>query len=277
MVVFLALVAALVSGTADYAGGRAATRHSALTVNFYVHTVSALLFPTFVVIIGWDHLRGGDVVLGFVGGVSVGTAYLIFFRALADGRMSVIAPLTALTTALVPLVLDVVDGVSLPAGRWAGVGVALIAIPALAFRRDAGSGSMSLRQELVYAVLAGVLFAGFFVSIGHTSTDSGQWPVAFASMGAAATMGVLCIARRERLGRPPKLALLTGLLMVGSGLAINHALQVGPLGVVTVLGSLYPLATSMLANRLDHEPIGRINIFGIVAAVTGAALIAAFR
>lgn len=277
MVVFLALLAALVSGTADYTGGRAATHHSALTVNFFVHGVSALLLPVFVVIIGWDRLHTGDVVLGLVGGVSAGTAYLVFFRALAAGRMSVIAPLAALTTALVPLILDVVDGVSLRGGRWAGVGLALLAIPALAFRRDTGSGSMSLRQELIYAVCAGVLFAGFFVSIGHTSTDSGQWPVAFAAMGATATMAVLCIARRERLGRPPRLALLTGLLMVGSGLAINHALQVGPLGVVTVLGSLYPLATSTLANRFDDEPIGRINVAGIVAAVAGAALIAAFR
>ena len=65
--------------------------------------------------------------------------------------------------------------------------------------------------------------------------------------------------------------------MVGSGLAINHALQIGPLGVVTVLGSLYPLATSALANRFDHEPIGRINVVGILAAVGGASMIAVYH
>lgn len=277
MVVFLALVAALVSGTADYTGGRAATRYPALTVNLYVHLVSALVLPLFVVAIGWDNLHRGDLVLGFVGGVCAGTAYLIFFRALAAGRMSVIAPIAALTTALVPLVVDVVDGVSLPGGRWAGIALALLAIPALSYRRDEGDGSLTLRQELTYAVLAGVGFAGFFVSIGHTSTDSGQWPVAFAAIGATTAMAVTCLIRRVRVGRPPRLALFTGLLMVGSGLAINHALQIGPLGVVTVLGSLYPLATSALANRFDHEPIGRVNVVGILAAVAGAALIAVYR
>ena len=205
------------------------------------------------------------------------TAYAIFFRALAAGRMSVIAPLAALVMALVPVVTDIVGGVALPAGRWGGVGLALIAIPALAFRRDTGSGSLSLRQEIAYAVSAGIGFAGFFVCVGHTSTESGQWPVAFASLAATATMGVLCIARRERLGRPPTLALLTGVLLVGSGLAINHALQIGPLAVVTVLGSLYPLATCALANRFDHEPIGRINVVGIIAAVGGASMIAIYR
>ena len=75
--------------------------------------------------------------------------------------MSVIAPIAALTTALVPLVVDVIDGVSLPGGRWAGVGLALIAIPALSYRRDEGDSSrpltLSLRQELTDAVLAGRL------------------------------------------------------------------------------------------------------------------------
>jgi drug/metabolite transporter (DMT)-like permease len=277
MAVLLALVAALVSGTADYAGGRAATRRSPLSVNFFVQSINAILLPLFAIAIGWDYLHRGDVVLGVVAGVSGGTAYLIFFRALAAGRMSVIAPLTALTTALVPVLVDLFDGVSLRAGRWTGVAMALIAIPALALRRDAGTGSLTLRQEIAYAIGAGIGFAGFFVGIGHTSTESGQWPVAFAALGAVTTMGALCIVRRERLGRPPMLAVLTGLLMVGSSLAINHALQLGPLAVVTVLGSLYPLATSALANRFDHEPIGRINVAGIFVAVSGAALIAVYR
>lgn len=277
MAVFLALVAAFVSGTADYTGGRAATRHPALVVNFYVHSVAALLLPVCALAIGWDHVHRGDLLLGLAGGVCAGSAYLVFFHALAAGRMSVIAPVAALTTALVPLVVDVVDGVTLPAGRWAGVGLALIAIPALSYRRHEGGGSLPLHRELAYAVAAGIGFAGFFVSLGHTSTESGQWPVSFAAVGAMSTMGVLCIARRERLGKPPRLALLTGALMVGSGLAINHALQLGPLGVVTVLGSLYPLATSALANRFDHEPIGPINVVGIAAAVAGAGLIAVYR
>jgi len=277
MAVFLALVAAFVSGAADYTGGRAAKQHPALTVNLFAHFISALLLPVFVVLIGWERLHTGDLLLGFVGGISAGTAYLIFFSALAKGRMSVVAPLAALTTALVPVGIDVVDGISLPGGRWVGIVVALVAIPALAYHRDAGTAAMPLRRELISSIGAGIGFAGFFVSVGHTSTESGQWPVAFAAMGATVATAVICLVRRARIGPPPKLAVVTGLLLVGSGLAINHALQLGPLGVVTVLGSMYPLATSALAYRFDREPIGRINVVGILAAVVGAALISVYR
>lgn len=277
MAVLLALVAAFVSGAADYTGGRAARHHPALRVNFYAHFVSALLLPAFVLIIGWEQLHRGDLILGFVGGISAGTAYLIFFSALAMGRMSVVAPLAALTTALVPVVIDVIGGVTLPIGRWTGIAVALVAIPALAYHQGATRGTLSLASELTLAALAGVGFAGFFVSISHTSTESGQWPVAMAATGATIATAILCAARRVAIGRPPKLALLTGLLLVGSGLAINHALQLGPLGVVTVLGSMYPLATSALAHRFDREPIGRVNVIGIVTATIGAALISVYR
>lgn len=276
MVVVLALVAAFVSGSADYIGGRASKITSALTVNFYAQSVTAALLPIAALAIGWDRLHPGDLLLGAIGGVCGGLAFLVFFRALAVGRMSVIAPLAALTTALVPVVFDIVDGVELPPGRWIGVAVALIAIPALAFHRDAGASTLSLRRELLYAVVAGLGFAGFFVCIGHTSTDSGQWPVAFAAIGASSTMGILGLARGKPLGAPPRLALLAGLLMVASGLAINHALQLGPLAVATVLGSLYPLATTALANRFDKEPISVVNVAGIITAVAGAATIASY-
>jgi drug/metabolite transporter (DMT)-like permease len=278
MVVALALIAALVSGTADYLGGRASVRAPSLQVGFVSQLTNLLVLPLFAFAIGWQQLHGGDVVLGLVGGTGAGAAYLVFFRALAGGRMSVVAPLTALTTALVPVVVDVATGVSLSAGRWLGIALALCAIPALAFRRDEGAGSLTLRDELVSAVVAGAGFAVFFVAIGHTSTESGQWPVVFAGVGGTITVGALSVARHvPLLTRPPRLAVLSGLLMAGAGLAINHALQLGPIAVATVLGSLYPLATTALANRFDHEPVSRVNIIGVLLAVAGASLIAIYR
>lgn len=275
MVVALALVAALISGTADYLGGRASVRHTPLHVGFVSQMTNLVLLPIFAVAIGWQHLRGGDALLGLLGGTAGGGAYIVFFRALAGGRMSVVAPLTALTTALVPVTFDFVTGVSLSGGRWAGIALALLAIPALAFRRDSGVGSLGLRAEIVSAVVSGAGFAVFFMAIGHTDTESGQWPVVFAAIGGTVTVGTLCAVRRVPvMTRPPRLAVIAGVLMAASALAINHALQLGPIAVATVLGSLYPLATTALANRFDHEPVSRINIGGILLAVAGAALIA---
>ncbi len=275
MVVALALVAAFISGSADYLGGRASVRHDSLHVGFVSQLTNLVLLPIFAIAIGWQHLHGVDVLLGLLGGTAAGAAYIVFFRALAGGRMSVVAPIAALTTALVPVIVDLLTGVSLSGGRWAGIALALLAIPALAFRRDDGVGSLTLRGEVMSAVVSGAGFAIFFMAVGHTSSDSGQWPVVFAAVGGTVTVGGLCAVRHVPvITRPPRLAVVTGALMAASALAINHALQLGPIAVATVLGSLYPLATTALANRFDHEPVSRINIGGILLAVAGAALIA---
>jgi len=275
MVVALALVAALISGSADYLGGRAAVRHNPLHVGLVSQLTNLMLLPIFAVGIGWQHLHNGDVLLGLLGGTGAGAAYIVFFRALAGGRMSVVAPLAALTTALVPVTFDVLTGVSLSGGRWAGITLALVAIPALAFRHDDGVGALSLHAEIASAIVSGAGFAVYFMAIGHTSTDSGQWPVVFAALGGSVTVGMLCVVRRIPIvTRPPRLAVVAGVLMAAAALAINRALQLGPIAVATVLGSLYPLATTALANRFDREPVSRINIVGIFLAVGGAALIA---
>ncbi len=275
MVVVLALVAAFISGAADYLGGRASARHETLHVGFVSQLTNLVLLPMCAFAIGWKQLHGGDVLLGLLGGTAAGAAYIVFFRALAGGRMSVVAPLAALTTALVPVTVDLMTGVSLSGGRWAGIALALLAIPALAFRRDESVRSLALRDEISSAVLAGAGFAVFFMAVGHTSTDSGQWPVVFAAVGGTVTVGALCVVRRVPIvARPPRLAVVAGVLMAASALAINHALQLGPIAVATVLGSLYPLATTALAARFDHEPVSRINVGGILLAVAGASLIA---
>lgn len=275
MVVVLALLAAFISGAADYLGGRASVRHETLHVGFVSQLTNLVLLPMCAFAIGWKQLHGGDVLLGLLGGTAAGAAYIVFFRALAGGRMSVVAPLAALTTALVPVTVDLMTGVSLSGGRWAGIALALLAIPALAFRRDESVRSLTLRDEISSAVLAGAGFAVFFMAVGHTSTDSGQWPVVFAAVGGTVTVGALCVVRHVPIvARPPRLAVVAGVLMAASALAINHALQLGPIAVATVLGSLYPLATTALAARFDHEPVSRINVGGILLAVAGASLIA---
>ena len=117
MVVLLALVSAMVAGCSDYLGGRASARHSSLVVTFWGQAVNIVLWPVWVLLVGSNHLRPGDITIGLVGAIAAGTAFIAFCHGLANGQMSVIAPLTALTTALVPVVIIVVGGTSLSAGR----------------------------------------------------------------------------------------------------------------------------------------------------------------
>lgn len=276
MVVTLALCSALVVGLGDYLGGRSAARHPAIVVTFVSQATCALVQVPLALALGWSAIHGGDLVLGLASGAAAGLAYVAFFHGLANGRMAVVAPIAALTTAVVPVLADVVGGVHLPAGRWWGVVIALVAIPMVAVR-PGGDHRLRLLPELALAVGAGTGFAVFFVAIGHTSESSGQWPVVCASTGGAITVGLLLAARRQAVGRPPTLALASGAATAVAGVLVGKALQIGPVAVATVLASLYPVITAGLAARIDKERVSLLNAAGVAAAVGGAALIAVFR
>jgi len=276
MVVTLALFSALVVGLGDYLGGRSAAGHPAIIVTFVSQGTCALVQVPLAIAMGSSGVHQGDLLMGLLSGAAAGLGYVAFFHGLAHGRMAVVAPLAALTTALVPVLFDVAGGVSLPGGRWAGVAIALVAIPMVAVR-PGGDHRLRLLPELALAIGAGTGFAVFFVAIGHTSESSGQWPVVCASTGGAITVGLLLAVRRQRVGRPPLLALASGASTAVAGVLAGKALQIGPIAVATVLASLYPVVTAGLAARIDKERVSLLNAAGVVAAVGGAALIAVYR
>lgn len=277
MVVTLGLIASLIIGFGDYVGGRASAGHQPIVVSFYAQLTNAVLLPPIVVLIGWKSLHGGDVALGAVAGAAASLSYIVFLRGLSLGRMSVVAPVTAITTALVPVIIDVVSGTHLTLWRWVGVIVALVAIPLLALRTEVKTTSLGLAEELALALIGGIGFAVFFVALGHVSSASGQWPIAFGGIAGTITLGAICVIRRIPVGRPPQLAIISGGCNVAAGLSIARALQIGPIAIATVMGSLYPVVTTGLAAKVDGERVSRTNMAGVVLAAGGAALVAASR
>ena len=276
MVATLALLAALVIGVGDYWGGRAAARHPALTVVFISQMVAAGLAVPVVVALGWTDLHRGDLVLGALAGGTGGVATIAFFHGLAGGRMSVVAPITAAVGALAPVLVDLATGLHLHSLTWVGIVIALVALP-LVVLRPGGDHVLSVGSELALAVVSGFGYAAYFILLGHTSQSSGQWPVAASFTSGAVVLGLIVAARRVHIPRPPLLAVGSGVASIVAGLCITRALQIGPIAVAAVLGSLYPLITSGLAWRLDGERLSRTNVAGILTAVAGAALIASHR
>lgn len=276
MVVTLALTAAVVIGVGDYWGGRASTQRPALVVTCFGQLVAAAASVVIVAASGWSDLHRGDLLLGALGGAIGATATVGFFHALANGRMSIVAPITAATGVLLPVLLDLVTGVSLHPATWAAMLVAIVAVPMVAIR-PGGDHRLSLRAELGLSLAAGTGYAAYFVLLGHTSSSSGQWPVGMSFAGGALVVGGLVAVRRIPLGRPPIGAIGSGVCSVVAGVCITRALQIGPISLATVLGSLYPIVTSGLAVRLDRERLRPVNAVGIVLAVGAAAVVAATR
>jgi len=273
MVGVLALVAAVVVGLGDYLGGRASVARPALVVTFVGQATAAALAVAAALLIGWDHVRPGDLVLGAASGVTAALATIGFFHALAHGRMSIVAPVTAATGVLVPVLVDLFGGVELEPPTWAAMAVVVAAIPMVAMR-PGGDGSLSLQAELVLSIVAGCGYAMYFLLLGHTDEASGQWPVAASFVVGTAAIGIVVLVQRSAVRPVPLGAVGSGVCSVVAGLCIARALQIGPISLATVLGSLYPVVTAGLAVRLDGERLRPLNIVGITLAVGGAAVVA---
>ncbi len=275
MPVFLATLSALVYGTADFMGGLASKR----THGVVVTAVSQMwgLLALAVALLLWPDttVTSTDIWAGLAAGVGGGLGLICFYPALAAGPMSVVAPTTAVCSAVVPLVVGLATGERPSALALTG---ALLALPAVVLvARESGSHGKAEPRIVALSVAAGVGFGLFFVGLAGASSDAGMWPLAAARMASLAFVIPLCLLTRRGLrvaeGALPLIA-FTGMLDVtANGLYLLAAGQ-GLLSVVAVLGSLYPASTVLLAMAMLHERLSRTQVVGLVLAGVAVALIA---
>ena len=170
------LTGALVFGAADFLGGLAAKRVSAILAT----AVAAL--SGFVVLLAAYPLLGGawsahDVLWGLLSGVTGAIAISLLYACLAIGPMSILSPLTAVVSAVVPMIWGLlVTGERFAAlGYWA-LGLALLAVVLVGFVPEKGAVRPSLRGILM-AIGSGIAIGGFYITIDQTSDDSGVVPL----------------------------------------------------------------------------------------------------
>jgi len=194
--------------------------------------------------------------------------------------MSVVAPITAVGAACLPVAVGLLRGERPGVLALAGVAVALVAVVAVSM--SAAPGGTAVRTGgaplgLVEAILAGLAFGAFFVILSGVSEEAGTWPLLAGRTSSVLVVGVAALVTRTPL-RPaqselPRIA-LAGVLDMGANVLYVLAVQVGLLSLVGVLVSLYPASTVLLARLTLGERMGRLQVAGVALAVTGAALIA---
>jgi drug/metabolite transporter (DMT)-like permease len=283
--ILLALATAVVYGTADFLGGLAARRLRALLVVGWSQLAGWVLVAVLAVVVDGS-ATPADLGWGAAAGV-VGTAGLtVFYRALAQGSMSVVAPVTAVCAAAVPVVAGLASGDAVGATALAGVALALPAVGLVATERGAGRvGSGRVGEgaagSIASALLAGTAFGAMFVLLDRTSPGSGLWPLV-GSRGASALLVAVLLLARPELRRPTLLVPRAALPMVlGAGLAdmtanVLYLLAVrqGELAVVGLLSSLYPVSTVVLAAVVLRERLSKLQLTGVGCCAVAVALIA---
>lgn len=271
MSVPFALSSAAAYGAGDFAGGLAARRSPVLTVTAVAQAAGLLaLLPAALLVPG--HFTVAALGVGAVAGVSGMSGLLLYMRGLASGPMGLVAPVSSVVGAGLPLVAGVLGGERPGAVAWLALVVALVAI-ALA---SAGSrGDAAAGKGIAYGLGAGLGFGLFFVAIAYAPSDAGLWPLVAGRM-ISLTLLLAALLGSGRAARPVGVGLmvLCGVLDTAANVLFLLATRTGELSVSGVLVSLYPVVVVVLARLVLHERLTGLQMTGVGLALTASALLA---
>jgi uncharacterized membrane protein len=300
--VVLGFIGAITFGAADFIGGLASKRISATKVTFVsglvgfgVAIVGSLMIPS---VFSWQALFWGAMA-GIVGSAAI----MMLYASLAIGPMSILSPLGAFVSAVVPVTWALTTGESLGTFGFVGLGLGLVAVVFVGFVPEKNAVRPSFKG-LAMSIGAGILIGAFLIFIDRAPSDAGLIPLIANRIVSASIMGITIAvlagvraARRSRVRaaggaraddaaalqrerfadswRPGlKLAVLTGIIDGTGNALLLLGIQIGDLSVMSVLTAMYPAGTIILAGVVLKERVAPIQAVGLVLAITAAALLA---
>jgi len=268
------LGAAACWGSADFSGGMGAKGSNAFGVVVIAHAVGLLSMVTLAIITGEPIPSHAALWWGAAAGFGGGLGLVSLYRALAIGQMGINAPVAAVITGALPVLFGIwKEGVPAPI-QFAGFALALVAIWLIALP----SGKIGRPKGLGLAVCAGVGFGIYLICSKQAATEAVFWPLVGARAASLAEMLIIVIASRQPW--KPSSRLLPYMIFAGifdslGNMFFMYAVRHGRLDVATVLSSLYPAATVLLARMLLKERISALQTSGMIAALAAVPLIAA--
>jgi drug/metabolite transporter (DMT)-like permease len=274
MAVALALVAALAYGLSDFAGGLASRRTSAWPVAF-VGSLAALVGAVVLALVTEGSPTRADLWWGALAGVGSGAGGAFLYRGLAAGRMGVVAPISAVGAALLPVGVGVATGERPELLVWLGI---VAAVPGIWLVSREPGASGELAAGIVDGVLAGLGFGLLFAAMGQVPESAGFGPLALAQGAAVVCVALTASALRSRWvpWHPSQLwGAVAGLLATVAAAAFLLATQSGLLTIASVVTSLYPAVTIALAAMVLRERIHAAQGLGLVLCGVAVGLVAA--
>ena len=272
-VVLLGLGSALAWGAGDFGGGWTARRAPVLGLGIGMDAIGMLVMVLLAVAIGEPLPGPPTLLLAGLAGVFVVAGIVGLYTGLAVGRMGVVAPVTGLIAAILPVVVGFARQGMPGSEVLIGITCALVAVVLVSRSPDPGGR----RSGIEYAIVGGVGLGLFNIAVGAFPEHLVAWPLAVIKAVALGTMaGIVLVGRRPwRIPRPllPALGAVALLDLAGNGLYLL-ATQAGRLDVAATLSSLYPVTTVVLAIVLLHERVSRGHFAGIIMAALAIVLIA---
>jgi uncharacterized membrane protein len=261
-------------GTADFGGGLLTRRAPLFGVVLVSQLVGMAIAFVIALIRGETVPSSTDVLLSVVAGLVGGVGITALYRGLAIGRMGIVAPVTGVVAAIIPVSVGIV-GEGLPTPLvLVGIGLAIVAVVLVSRVDDAGGGPSGLGLALV----AGVALGSFSVLVAQLGEGHTFGPLALIRASEAVLIVIVVLVTRSAW-RPPRPLLpaisAVGVLDMTGNAAFILAVQAGALAIAAVLSSLYPVTTVILATVFLRERVTRDHLVGIGLAAAAIACIAA--
>ena len=303
----IGLTGALIFGAADFLGGLASKRISPIRVTA-IAAVSGLAGLLLVLALGFGTWSVEAVLWGALSGVTGALAISLLYACLAIGPMSILSPLTAVVSAVVPMSWGLLGGERLGGVGYLALGLALVAVVLVGFVPEKGAVRPSIRGILM-AVGSGTMIGAFMILIDQTPDDSGVVPLVMNRAVSAAlmfsTVLVLWLVGRravhtrvtETVGEDAAqvlhqatphdaapsttgwkpgltLAVACGLVDALANGLLLIGIRIGDLSVMSVLTAMYPAGTILLAAVVLKERIAPVQWIGLALALLAAGMLA---
>ena len=288
-----ALAAALLYGSADFLGGVATRRATALAI-LPASALAGVVVVLIAAVVSGERAKTAGLGWGLAAGAVGGIGLIVFYSGLAEGPMSVVAPTSALTATVLPV------GVALAEGERANPAVyigAVICLAAIVLVSSSGmpsaeaEGSSSLTGRLArrgfhvraigFGMGAGITFGLFFVFLRNAGQSGALWPIVASRLAGLVVIVVAVIVTRSKpviAAGGTRLLLATygsGVLDASANVSYVIATRAGLFGLAVVLTSLYPGVTVLLARFVLRERLHRAQLAGLALAALGVILVTA--
>lgn len=292
LTIILGFATSLVYGFADFFGAIASRRIKPVTVTFVSGAIGLAFLLALSIFVGAD-FSPGALFWGTAAGITSAIAMSALYASLAIGPISIVSPLSAVISAIVPSAVGFAQGDRFSTLGFAGLGAILVAVFLVGFvpGKDVRLPSM---KGLVLAVVAGGGIGVVLICLDQAPADSGLAPVILLRATAAAILGAVtlftfgaAIRRKLRTSAPIEpnkesgkvpikfwySVAVTGLFDASANVFFILASRIGSLTVVSVLTALYPLGTIILARIFLKEELARTQTVGVLLALGGSALL----
>jgi drug/metabolite transporter (DMT)-like permease len=274
VVVTLGLLASVGWGIGDFGGGLTSRRAPFLGVLLGSQVASLIVGAPILLAISEPAMRPLDIALSLIGGLLGATGLALLYRGLSVGRMGVVAPVAAVLTASIPVGFGFATQGVPSVVAIIGIGAAALSVVLVSRTPEASDERPS---GLAYALGAGTLFGLFTIDASQLDDALVLSPIILIRVASVLCVATWIVVRRQawRVPRPLWPALVgVGVMDMSATAAYLAAIAIGPLSIASILASLYPVVTTILAAVLLRERVTPARAAGILAAGVAVVLIA---